>query len=100
MSASVIQNTVQRLYEGYGEGGLISYPRTDSTRLSNTFVNHAKEYILNKYGEEYLSDKILGISGDQDAHEAIRPTSIKLTPKKAKIKFDLNNREYKLYKLI
>ena len=100
MSAKIIQNVVQKLYEGYGEGGLISYPRTDSTRFSNTFLNLAKTYILKNYGKKYLLEKIKGEAGDQDAHEAIRPTSLSLLPLKAKKKFNLNSSEFNVYKLI
>ena len=101
MSASSIQNVAQRLYEGYGEkGGLISYPRTDSTRFSNTFLKLGKKYILKNYGKEYLLKNVKGTSGDQDAHEAIRPTSLELTPKKVKKEFNLSSNEFKIYKLI
>ncbi|QSF13430.1 type I DNA topoisomerase [Mycoplasma sp. Mirounga ES2805-ORL] len=94
------QSAAQHLYEGYGEGGLISYPRTDSTRLSQTFINNAKKYVENKFGKEYVLEEIKGIAGDQDAHEAIRPTDISLTPDMAKAQFDLNNYDYQIYKLI
>ena len=100
MSAKAIQNAAQRLYEGYGQGGVISYPRTDSTRFSNTFLNIAKTYILKNYGKEYLLEKVKGKAGDQDAHEAIRPTFLSLTPSKAKEKFSLNSSEFNVYKLI
>ncbi|WP_161937547.1 type I DNA topoisomerase [Mycoplasmopsis meleagridis] len=99
-SAVVTQNAAQKLYEGYGDGGLISYPRTDSTRLSEVFINNARKYIENKFGKEYILDEIKGFSGDQDAHEAIRPTDISLTPNEAKEKYALNDYEYKIYKLI
>nr|WP_318033943.1 hypothetical protein [Mycoplasmopsis bovis] len=48
----------------------LAYPRTDSTRLSHTFVNATKNYISIKYGDEYVLDKVKGFKGDQDAHEA------------------------------
>ncbi|MCS4537195.1 type I DNA topoisomerase [Mycoplasma sp. CSL7475-4] len=99
-SSQSTQRAAQSLYEGYGDGGLISYPRTDSTRLSQYFIDNAREYILNKYGSEYVAKDIKGFSGDQDAHEAIRPTDISLTPEMAKEKFTLNNYDYQIYKLI
>ena len=100
ISSKAIQSASQRLYEGYGEGGLISYPRTDSTRLSDIFVKTSKEYIQKQYGKEYVATSIKGVSGAQDAHEAIRPTSFSMTPDKAKTLFNLGNIEYKVYKLI
>ncbi|WP_430001060.1 DNA topoisomerase, partial [Mycoplasmopsis bovis] len=62
-SSSITQASLQRLYEGFGDGGLISYPRTDSTRLSHTFVNATKNYISIKYGDEYVLDKVKGFKG-------------------------------------
>ncbi len=94
----------QQLYEGVetdeGLVGLITYMRTDSTRISETFVNDAKEYILNNYGEEYFKGQKSGkdVKFSQDAHECIRPTSIYRTPKL--MKQYLNAQQYKLYKLI
>ncbi|WP_334687448.1 DNA topoisomerase [Mycoplasmopsis cynos] len=58
---------MQKLYEGFGDGGLISYPRTDSTRLSQDFINQAQDYINKKWGKEYVATEIKGFSGDQDA---------------------------------
>ncbi|WP_033161459.1 type I DNA topoisomerase [[Mycoplasma] collis] len=100
MSSSVVQFSLQNLYEGYGSGGLISYPRTDSTRLSQTFLNHAKKYIEKNFGIDYIADDVKGFAGDQDAHEAIRPTDLNLTPAKAKEEFNLNDVDYKIYSLI
>ena len=100
MSSKATQSALQRLYEGYGDGGLISYPRTDSTRLSIPFLNGAKSYIKHLFGPEYVSDTIKGIAGDQDAHEAIRPTDIGLTPSKASAKYSLSASEKKIYSLI
>ena len=100
LSSRQVQSAAQRLYEGYGDGGLISYPRTDSTRLSISFIEPAKKYIEMKYGAEYVATEIKGVGGAQDAHEAIRPTSLGLTPEAARAKFNLNNNEYKVYKLI
>ena len=80
----------QRLYEGIELGdegtlGLITYMRTDSTRISDEFMPLARDYIKNTYGDEYLPDTPntyvkKGKTNVQDAHEAIRPTSIKYTP--------------------
>ncbi|UUD36629.1 type I DNA topoisomerase [Mycoplasmopsis citelli] len=100
-SAQSTQVALQKLYEGYGDGGLISYPRTDSTRLSATFVSAAQGYILAKYGENYLASEIKGFSGDQDAHEAIRPTDISVTAEKAKALYpQMSDQEVKIYQLI
>ncbi|MCK5866826.1 MAG: type I DNA topoisomerase [Mycoplasmataceae bacterium] len=100
ISSKAIQSSAQRLYEGYGEGGLISYPRTDSTRLSNTFVVAAQSKIKSLYGKEYIAIDIKGIGGAQDAHEAIRPTDISLFPNTARDRFNLGTNEYKVYKMI
>lgn len=99
-SSKAVQSAAQRLYEGFGDGGLISYPRTDSTRLSETFLKTARAFVDSKYGKEYIADDIKGISGDQDAHEAIRPTDISLTPEQATIRYGLNGVESKIYSLI
>ena len=98
------QLIAQQLYEGIevdGEHvGLITYMRTDSTRLSPTFVQRATAYIEEKYGKEFLghAKKIRQVSMMQDAHEAIRPTSNHRTPESVR-KF-LTNDQYNLYKLI
>ena len=98
------QLVAQQLYEGIevdGEHvGLITYMRTDSTRLSPTFVQRATAYIEEKFGKEYLghTKKIRQVSMMQDAHEAIRPTSNHRTPESVR-KF-LTNDQYNLYKLI
>ena len=98
------QLVAQQLYEGIevdGEHvGLITYMRTDSTRLSPTFVQRATAYIQEKFGKEYLghAKKIRQVSMMQDAHEAIRPTSNHRTPESVR-KF-LTNDQYNLYKLI
>ena len=94
----------QKLYEGKDIGqetvGLITYMRTDSTRLSEGFVNRTRGYIAEHYGKAYLgyyrtSKKTQNV---QDAHEAIRPTDINRTPDS--IKKYLTSQEYKLYALI
>ena len=93
----------QALYEGKEIGdehvGLITYMRTDSTRLSDVFVKEAQEYICNSYGKDYLGHAHLKAQKlAQDAHEAIRPTSINRTPEM--MKRYLSSEEYNLYKLI
>ncbi|WP_236630686.1 type I DNA topoisomerase [Mycoplasma sp. ATU-Cv-508] len=100
MSSKVAQRSAQRLYEGYGDGGLITYPRTDSTRMANYFVENAKLYITQKYGAQLVASGVKGFSGNQDAHEAIRPTDIRLTPEQATSRFELSSSESKLYQLI
>ena len=94
----------QKLYEGVDLGsettGLITYMRTDSTRLSNVFTSEAMEYIRNNYGEEYVGSVKVSKKKEnvQDAHEAIRPTSIKRTPES--VKKYLSEEEYKVYSII
>ncbi len=94
----------QKLYEGVeidGEiEGLITYMRTDSTRLSQVFVDDAKSYIVDEYGKKYLGRYRPGKKKDnqQDAHEAIRPTSVMRTPDL--VKPYLNRDEYRLYRFI
>ncbi|MBU4693072.1 type I DNA topoisomerase [Mycoplasma sp. CSL7491-lung] len=101
LSSSSTQSAAQNLYEGYGDGGLISYPRTDSSRMSQTFVNEAHKFIAKKWGKDYIAEEIKGFSGDQDAHEAIRPTDLELTPELAKSKYpEMSESELKVYKLI
>ena len=102
--ASKTMSIAQKLYEGINLGsetvGLISYMRTDSIRLSDVFVNDTKKYIASKYGKEYIGYAKTTKKNDnvQDAHEAIRPTSISRTPES--IKKYLKPEEYKLYELI
>jgi len=96
----------QHLYEGIELGqegaiGLITYMRTDSPRISDEARNMAKEYIVQKYGKEFLPShprQYKSKSGAQDAHEAIRPTEVERTPEK--IKNSLSADHYRLYKLI
>ena len=94
----------QKLYEGKTlkdeTVGLITYMRTDSVRLSDEFIKSTYAYISNHYGKEYLGYVKTSKKSDnvQDAHEAIRPTSINRTPES--VKDYLTNDEYKLYKLI
>jgi DNA topoisomerase-1 len=94
----------QSLYEGIDLGketvGLITYMRTDSIRLSDTFVDEAKVYIFDTYGENYFGNKRKAgkKKNVQDAHEAIRPSSVLRTPDSVK-KF-LSAPEFKIYQLI
>ena len=94
----------QKLYEGITlkdeTVGLITYMRTDSIRLSDEFVNKTYAYINEKFGEKYLGyvKKSNKTENVQDAHEAIRPTSINRTPEL--VKPYLSNDEYKLYRMI
>lgn len=94
----------QKLYEGVetndGLVGLITYIRTDSTRLADTFIESAKQYIETNFGKEYYKGKRKTKETKlmQDAHEAIRPTSLSRTPEM--MKEFLSDHEYKLYKLI
>ena len=96
----------QQLYEGVdvkgtGTTGLITYMRTDSLRISEEARTAANAYISEKYGKNYLPEKpryFKTKSGAQDAHEAIRPTSVTLTPEA--VKDSLTAEQYKLYKLI
>ena len=94
----------QKLYEGLPlaggvSEGLISYMRIDSTRLSDQFVKDAESYIEETYGKDYKGRaRQKNSENAQDAHEAIRPTSILNTP--ARVKEYLTNDQYKLYKLI
>lgn len=94
----------QKLYEGISlkdeTVGLISYMRTDSVRLSDEFIKETYGYIKDKYGSEYVGyvKKSTKTENVQDAHEAIRPTSINRNPED--IKEYLTNDEYKLYRLI
>ncbi len=96
----------QQLYEGVdieGEGtiGLITYMRTDSLRISEEALAAAKTFILDRYGKEYYphtTRRFRAKEGAQDAHEAIRPSSVELTPER--VKGDLTGEQYRLYRLI
>ncbi len=94
----------QGLYEGVkisekGTVGLITYMRTDSTRISEEARKSAQEHIVKEYGEKYYENRYYKTNKDaQDAHEGIRPTYIDLEPEQ--IKEDLTKDQYKLYKLI
>ena len=98
----------QELYEGVNLGsefggvqGLITYMRTDSLRISDDAQKAAKDFIVEKYGEEYAPvapRKFKASKSAQDAHEAIRPSKVDLTP--ALVRKSLTSDQYKLYKLI
>ncbi len=103
MSPKHTMSVAQGLYEGKTIGnetvGLITYMRTDSTRLADVFVESANKYIIENYGQRYLgSMKIKSSKNMQDAHEGIRPTSINRNPEDLKQYLSLD--EYRLYKLI
>ncbi len=103
-SSKKTMSVAQKLYEGINLGsetvGLITYMRTDSIRLSNDFIKDTYKYIELTYGKEYVGSVKVSKKTEnvQDAHEAIRPTSILRTPDK--VKEFLTNDEYKLYNLI
>lgn len=98
----------QQLYEGVnvkGEGsvGLVTYIRTDSFRLSDEAIESVKDFIFTKYGEKYYKHRVYTKSKKnenkvQDAHEAIRPTSLSRSPEQ--LKDSLTSEQYKLYSLI
>jgi len=105
-SAKKTMMVAQRLYEGLelgkeGPVGLITYMRTDSTRVSDDAVAEGRAYVEREYGKEFLSNRKQSKSKKanvQDAHEAIRPTSVERTPDS--VKSLLDNDQYRLYKLI
>lgn len=96
----------QQLYEGISikgreSVGLITYMRTDSTRISTEIQNEAKEYIVKEFGEKFAPKSFNTYKNkgkSQDAHEAVRPTVIELVPHE--IEDSLTKEQYKLYKLI
>ena len=99
-------SVAQQLYEGVdiaGEGtvGLITYMRTDSLRLSEEALAAARTFIEARYGKQYYPEKTRRFKtkgNAQDAHEAIRPSDVNLTPEQ--VKKDLTSEQYRLYKLI
>lgn len=103
-NAKKTMSIAQKLYEGVDleneTVGLITYMRTDSIRLSDDFIKQAFKFIETKYGKEYLGmvKKSKKTENVQDAHEAIRPTSITRTPES--VKTYLSNDEFKLYSMI
>ena len=104
--AKKTMKVAQELYEGidvqgYGPTGLITYMRTDSLRISEEARAAGNNYIKAAFGPEYLPDKpryYKSRANAQDGHEAIRPTSVEITPEKAKA--SLTPDQYKLYNLI
>jgi DNA topoisomerase-1 len=106
-SASQTMAIAQQLYEGLpigkeGSVGLITYMRTDSTRVARPAVFEAREFIKNKYGDEYVPPHARSftrrVKGAQEAHEAIRPTRIRREP--SVVKPHLTANQFKLYELI
>ena len=106
-SASRTMALAQQLYEGLtlgseGSLGLITYMRTDSTHIAESALAETRDFIQSKYGENYLPVKARvftkTVKGAQEAHEAIRPTSIHREP--AAVKQYLNDAQFKLYDLI
>lgn len=105
-STKYTMSLAQQLFEGIdlgnkGRVGLITYMRTDATRLSNEIIGESLSYIKEKFGQKYASKGNLyskKAKTSQDAHEAIRPTSIYNDP--ISVKEYLTDQQYKLYKLI
>ena len=106
-TAQRTMSVAQQLYEGLAVGsegsvGLITYMRTDSTQVADTAVQEARQFIRGKYGKEYLPDKPRSYrtrtKAAQEAHEAIRPTSIARTPES--LKDHLSAEQFRLYGLI
>ena len=99
-------SVAQQLYEGveitgHGSIGLISYMRTDSLRLSDEAVSSARNFIRETYGPDYCPKQPRSFktkAGAQDAHEAIRPTDVTLTPEL--VRKDLTQEQYRLYRII
>ena len=106
MNLKKTSQCAQNLYEGVeiaGEGkvALITYIRTDSTRVSDDAMASARNFVANKYGANFIPSKpnvYVSKKNAQDAHEAIRPISVERTPES--VKASLNTDNYKLYKLI
>ncbi len=106
MSTKRTMNIAQQLYEGVdikgrGTVGLITYLRTDSTRVADEAKVASKDYIIENYGEKYLPQSSNAKKDDkkiQDAHEAIRPTDLSLSP--ALVKESLQRDQFRLYQLI
>ncbi len=105
MTSPMIMSVAQHLYEGMetpkGHLALVTYIRTDSVRVSADAQNSAREFIAKKFGKEYLPEKpnfYKSKSNSQDAHEAIRPIDLSVTPESLKGVLDKNH--YNLYKLI
>lgn len=105
-STAKVSQIAQKLYEGIdiegmGTKALITYIRTDSTRVASVAQQAAREFITSNYGKDYVPKTIPNYEtkkGAQDAHEAIRPIYVEITPQSIKDKVDKD--AYKLYKLI
>ena len=107
-ATSKTMRVAQQLYEGVeikgrGTVGLITYLRTDSTRISDEADKACRDYSIQTFGEQYVAEKTESSEAAsnkkiQDAHEAIRPTDVTITP--ASIKGMVSSEQYKLYKLI
>ena len=106
-TTQVTMRIAQALYEGVtidkmGSVGLITYMRTDSTHVSPDAINMARDYIQNRFGDKYLPPKANYFSSSnkaaQEAHEAIHPTDVDLTPES--VRSSLTNQQYRLYKII
>jgi DNA topoisomerase-1 len=106
-SAKLTMSIAQELYEGLpigkeGTVGLITYMRTDSTRVARSAIEETREFIAHKYGDTYLPAHARAftrvVKGAQEAHEAIRPTRIHREPDM--LKAYLSNAQFKLYQLI
>ena len=106
-TAKRTMQVAQKLYEGLplgpeGEIGLITYMRTDSTNIASSAVQEAREYIAQRFGHDFLPKSPREfrkkVKGAQEAHEAIRPTSVRREPDA--VKRYLNNDQYRLYNLI
>ena len=106
-TAKRTMRVAQQLYEGIdvgngGQTGLITYMRTDSTNISGVALNEVRQYIKDVHGEEFLPDKVntykTKVTKAQEAHEAIRPTSVMHLPEK--VKPFLKSEQNKLYRLI
>ncbi len=103
-SAKQTMMLAQQLYEGVelsqGSTGLITYMRTDSVNLSQKFLGEAESFITKEFGENYADRKVFATKskGAQEAHEAIRPTDVTITPES--VRAFLDPKQYKLYDLI
>ncbi|MCP4668261.1 MAG: type I DNA topoisomerase, partial [Deltaproteobacteria bacterium] len=106
-SAQSTMRTAQALYEGVtvsgiGSVGLITYMRTDSTHISGEAIDMVREFIHSQFGDQYLPKKPNFYTSSnkkaQEAHEAIRPTDVSLTPDR--VRSSLNDKAYKLYRII
>ena len=106
-TAKLTMNVAQELYEGLpigdeGRVGLITYMRTDSTRVARSAIAEAREFIINKYGSQFVPFRARSfarsVKGAQEAHEAIRPTKIWREP--SLLKPHLTNAQFRLYQLI